>query len=327
LTDDFGYLNARIRVRLGQMLPEGFFREALRLSFTELVKILGETIYGPDLTGDHLPDVDRGVLVHLHRTVGQLPRLVAGMARETVNLLLMRSDLANVKMILRGKQAGWSTEDIMGHLGAGTIPRALYGLLVEAVDAASVAQLLTLPRHPLARALRRAVSAARDPLDLEIKLDREFYGALLYRAFELDQPYLVSFLRFEIDALNLATGLKLATMGFDGDLPRFFLPGGRRVGLPLFESLGGGEVKVLEELGNTDFKPVAEVKDLTTLERGLRCILLAKAREGIKDVLGGGMANDYILHKEWEAGRIRLLARRALYGLPVASVEPEVFCQ
>ncbi len=296
------------------------------MGFPELVKVLGETIYGPDLTGDTLPDVDRAVMVHLNRTVGDLPRLVSGEAREAVSLLLMRSDLANVKTILRGKQAGWTTEEIMGHLGAGTIPRAFYGLLVEAADAASLAQLLTLPGHPLARALRRAVSAAREPLELEIILDREFYTAMLRQAQELDQPYLVSFMRFEIDAMNLATGLKLSTTGFKGELNRFFLPGGRRVGLPLFELLAAGEVEALEELGNTDFKRVAEVRDLATLERGLRCMLLAKAHEGVKDVLGAGMANDYILHKEWEAGRIRLLARRAFFGLPPAAVEPEVFC-
>jgi V/A-type H+-transporting ATPase subunit C len=232
-----------------------------------------------------------------------------------------------VKNILRGKQAGWTNEEIMGHLGAGTIPRALYGLLVEAADAASLVQLLSLPGHPLAWALRRAVSAAREPLDLEITLDREFYTTVLRQAQELDQPYLASFLSFEIDAVNLATGLKLSAMGFTGEMNRFFLRGGQRVGVPLFELLAQGNTDVLKELGNTDFGRVAEARDLTTLERSLRCILLAKAHEGVQDLLGAGLAIDYILHKEWEAGRIRLLGRRSYYGLSPGVVEPEVFCQ
>ncbi|MEJ2672792.1 MAG: V-type ATPase subunit [Deltaproteobacteria bacterium] len=327
MTDDFGYLNARLRVRRSRLLPEGFFNEALRLGFPELVKVLGETVYGPDLTGEDLADVDQAAMAHLNRTVGDLPRLVAGEAREAVSLLLLRSDLANVRTILRGKQAGWTGEEIMGHLGAGTIPPALYGHLVEAPDAASLAQLLTLPRHPIARALREAVAASREPLEMEITLDRRFYAALLRRAQELNQPYLASFMRFEIDALNLATGLKLSTVGFAGELPRFFLPGGRCVGQPLFELLAAGEVAALEELSNTDFARVTEVRDLSTLERELRCLLLAKAKAGVKDVLGAGMANDYILQKEWEAGRIRLLARRAFFGLPPGAVEPEVFCR
>jgi V/A-type H+/Na+-transporting ATPase subunit C len=325
LTDDFGYLNARIRVRLSRMLPEGFFGEALNLSFPGLVRILAETIYGPDLTGEDLAAVDHAVRNHLHRTVGDLPRLVAGPAREAVNLLLLRADLANVKIILRGKQAGWSQEEILGSLDAGTIPRALYGVLVEAPDAAALAQLLTLPGHPLARALRRAVAAAREPLDLEIMIDREFYKAMLRRAQDLDQPYLASFMSFEIDAVNLTTALKLSVMGFTEELGRFFLPGGKRISRSLFEVLAAGELGVLEELENTDFKRVSEVKDLTALERGLRCTLLAKAREAVKDVLGVGMAIHYILQKEWEASRIRLLARRSFFELPPETVEAEVF--
>jgi V/A-type H+-transporting ATPase subunit C len=327
LTDDFTYLNARIWVRRSRLLPERFFREALRLDFPEMIKVIKESIYSPDLTGDSLADLDRAVMVHLNRTVGDLPRLVSGQARESVSLLLMRSDLANVKTILRGKQAGWAPEEIMGHLGAGTIPRAFYGLLVEAQDAASLAQLFSLPDHPLARALRHAVSASGEPLEMEITLDREFYTALLRRAQELGQPYLADFMSFEIDVLNLATGLKLSTLDFKGQSNRYFLRGGKRVGLPLFELLAAGEVDALKMLAKTVFGRIAEAKDLITLEQGLRCILLAKAHEGVQDALGAGLAIDYILRKEWEAGRIRLLARRAFFRLPAAAVEPEVFCQ
>jgi V/A-type H+/Na+-transporting ATPase subunit C len=327
LTDDFGYLNARLRVRQSQMLPEGFFREALTLGFPELVKVLGETIYGPDLTGADLAAVDRAVMVHLHRTVGDLPRLVAGPAREAVSLLLLRSDLANVKIILRGRQAGWSSEEILARLEAGTIPRALYGVLAEAPDPGALAQLLALPGNPLARALRRAVATAREPLALEIMIDREFYKAVLRRAQDLDQPYLAGFMRFEIDAVNLATGLKLSLMGITEELERFFLPGGIQIKRPLFEALAAGEAARLQELEYTDFQRVAAAPDLTTLEQGLRCVLLAKARAGVKDVLGAGMAINYILHKEWEASRIRLLARRSFFGLPSAGFEAEVFCQ
>jgi V/A-type H+-transporting ATPase subunit C len=327
VTDDFAYLNARIHVRRSRLLPESFFREALRLEFSDLVKFLKESEYGPDLTGDTLADVDRAVMVHLDRTVGDLPRLVAGQAREAVSLLLMRSDLTNIKTILRGKEAGWTAKEIISHMGAGTIPRALYETLAEAADAASLAQLFWLQGHPLARALRDAVSASQEPLEVEITLDRKFYSAMLGRAQELNQPFLTDFMIFEIDALNLATGLKLSTIGFKGPAQRFFVAGGRRVGLNLFESLARGEVAALEELKNTKFAPVAEAQDLSTLDRRLRCLLLDEAHEGVKDLLGAGLVNDYILRKEWEAGRIRLLARRAFFGLPSSSIEQEVVCQ
>jgi V/A-type H+-transporting ATPase subunit C len=327
MTDDFAYVNARIRARRSQLLPEGFFREALKLNFSELVKVLEESIYGPDLTGESLSDVDRAVLVHLDRTVAGLQRLVSGEARESVNLLLMQADLANVKTILRGKSAGWKADEIMERLVGGTLPRSLYSTMVEAPDPASLAQVLALRNHMLARALREASRAGREPLEAEVLLDQVFYGAVLRGARELDQPYLVDFIRFEIDASNLSTGVKLSSIGFEGLAERFFLKGGRLVSLSLFQRLAGGEVSGLQELSDSDFGPVAEARDLATLERSLRCLVLAKARAQSKDVLGPGLAIDYIRCKEWETSRIRLLARRAYYNLPAASVEQEVFCK
>ena len=326
MPDDFGYLNARIRSRRSQLLPEGFFRQALSLNFPELVRVLRQTIYGPDLTGDGLIDVDRAVAVHLDRTVADLPKLVSGEAQEAMNLLLMEADLANVKTILRGKSTGRSVDEIMGHLVGGTLPRGLHNVMVEAPDAASLAQVLALPNHLLAKALREASRAGHEQIEIEILLDQVFYATVLRRALELEQPYLVNFIKFEIDASNLSTGVKLFTIGFEGLPDRFFLKGGRRVGLPLFRRLSDGEMAALQELSGTDFGLVAEVRDLGGLERGLRCALLAKAREQAKDVLGAGLAIDYIEHKEWEASRIRLLARRAYYDLLPASIEQDVFC-
>ena len=326
MTDDFGYLNARIRVRSAQLLPEGFFREALHLGFPELLKVLAESIYGSDLAGDTLADVDRAVTLHLNRTIADLPRLVAGRAREAVSLLLMRADLTNLKNILRAKSAGQSAEDTLGRLDAGTLSPALYRMLDEAPDAASIAQLLSLRKHPLGGALRKALRAEHEPLALEVALDQAFFTAILRRARELDQPYLSGFLRAEIDGLNLATGVKLSTIGFEGQTAGFFLKGGHWVGLPLFQRLTSGETAALEELGQTDFDAVAESKDLLTLERHLRCILLAKAHAGVKDVLGAGLSLDFIQRKLWEAGRIRLIARRAYYNLSSDELEKEVFC-
>ena len=327
MPDDFGYLNARIRVRRSRFIPEGFFQEALNLNFPELVKVLGESIYGPDLTGNSLTDIDRAVAVHFNRTVSDLPRLVSGRAREAVTLLLMGADLANVKTILRGRSAGWTTDEIMGHLIGGTLPRGLYSTMVEAPDAASLAQVLALPNHLLARALREASRAGREQLEAEVLLDHTFYAEVLHRTLELEQPCLGNFICFQIDASNLSTGVKLSTIGFEGLPERFFLKGGCLVGLSLFRRLAGGETAALEELSSTDFGRVAEARDLQAVERGLRCALLANAREQAKDVLGAGLVIDYIQRKEWEGSRIRFLARRAYYNLPPALVKQDLFCE
>ena len=190
-----------------------------------------------------------------------------------------------------------------------------------------LAQVLSLLGHPVAKVLREASKTSHEPMQMEVLLDHGFYEEVLRRAQELDEPCLVDFIRFEIDALNLATGVKLFTVGFEGPTEWIFLRGGRYATLSLFQRLAGGEMAALQELRDSDFGRVAETRDLGALERSMRCVLLAKARAQSKDVLGPGLAIDYIRCKEWETGRIRLLARHAYYDLPAASVEQEVFCE
>ncbi len=327
MVDDFGYLNARIRVRRSELIPEVVFQEALNLSFPALVKVLAESIYGPDLTGGSLTDVDNAVSAHLRRRVADLPLLVSGKARDAVSLLLMRTDLFDLKTILRGKALGWSIDKIRAQLVAGTLPSRLYDMMVEAADAASLAQLLSLSNPLLATVLREASRADHEFLETEAHIDHLFYKAALDRCRDLDQPYLTVFIRFEIDALNLATAVKLFTIGFEGEPHPFFLEGGITVKLLSFHRLAKGEFAALQELSDGPFRRAAEAKDLSSLEWSLRCILLAKARESAVDVLGAGLAIDYIQRKEWEGARVRLLARRAYFNLSPALVEKEIFCQ
>lgn len=46
----------------------------------------------------------------------------------------------------------------------------------------------------------------------------------------------------------------------------------------------------------------------------------------MQDPLGVGLVLAYVKEREWEAVRLRLLARRAYFGLPRAQVEEEVVC-
>jgi V/A-type H+-transporting ATPase subunit C len=305
------------------MVPESFFQQAVSQSFPDFVRSLADTVYGPDMVGEGLADVDRAVANHLRRTVGDLPGLVTGPMREAVNLLLLQADLTNLKTILRGKAAGLSPEEIKGKLLGGTLPEALVNAMLQAPDAASVAQLLQLPTHPLAKALRNAAAGNPDPLALEVALDRDFYAYSLEKARRLREPVLASYFALQVDAINLATAFKLQALGV---LPSetYFVPGGSHVTPVLFNRVATGDFGAMEALSGTPLAGVVGVRSLGDLERALRQILLHKAAQGGKDTLGAGLALDYIRRKEWEASRIRLLARRAYFNLPVEAVAKEV---
>ncbi len=324
MADDFGYLNARVRSRRSQLLPEPFFIAGLELGFPEFVLALTDTPYGADLKGESLADLDAAVSAQLTRSLGDLPRLVSGEARTAVQLLLMRADLSNFKMILRAKAAGLSAEEIAGKLMPGTLPEAIYPILVESPDTAGMAQVLVLSQHPLASALREAMSEARTPLELEIALDRNFQHRLLRQSRRLDQPFLSGFLAFEVDALNLGTAMRLAWLRVAGSREPYFVAGGLKVNFELFSRLAEKEESALEELAGGPFAALISAGDLRAMERRLRCILLKRAHQGVLDVLGIGLVIDYVWRKNWEAARLRLLARRARFAAVVA--EREVIC-
>lgn len=305
------------------MVPESFFQQAIGLSFADFVRSLSETVYGPDMVGDSLEDVDRAVANHMRRMVGDLPGLVTGNQREAVSLLLLFADLSNLKTILRGKNMGFSADEIRANLVGGTLPEVLINSMLQAPDAQSVAQILQLPTHPLAKALRNALVGNPDPLALEVALDRDFYAYSLEKARRIREPALASYFMLQVDAANLSTAFKLHALGMPAS-EAYFIPGGSLVSQVLFHRIAGGDLGAMESLSGTALSQVVGVCTLGDLERALRRALLDKAAQGGKDALGAGLAVDYIRRKEWEGARIRLLARRAYFNLPADAVAKEV---
>jgi len=325
VADDFGYLGARVRSRRGELLPESFFTEALSVGFADYLRMLAETPYGAYLAGESLADVDRAVSELFRRRVADLEALASGEAREALRLLFLRADLANVKAILRAKAAGRPAEEVRARLSGGTLPEPVLAALLEAEDAAGMAQALVLPGHPLARALRRAAAEAQDAFEAELLLDRYFLAELVREAARFGGPY-AEYFKDELELTNLATAFKLAALGGAEEPERYFVPGGRYLNLALFSRVAGGEVEAVDELQSTPLAPLAGVRDLAELERRARCFLLARAARAATDVLGPGLALDYVRRREWEGARVRLLARRAYYRLPAQAVEGEVTC-
>jgi len=326
VTDDFGYLNARVRVRRSSLLPEGFFRESLKLTFNDLVGALGETPYAEHLSGEDLGAVDRAVSARFARDAGALAGLVGGETRDAVIMLLSRADLNNIKTILRAKEHGKSAEEVRASLVGGTLPESVLQAMIEAPDAAAVAQVLALPTHPMAKVFRRALASGGSLDEIELDLDRAYYDGLRELTGRLDDDFLRSYLPFEIDGVNLSTAFKLAASGKKDKPERYFVKGGRYVSEALFRRLAEGDLGAMDELAGTPLEPLTEARDLGELERALRCLLLERVARGALDSSGAGLVTSFVRQLEWEGARIRLLARRAYYNLPAEAVEREVFC-
>lgn len=321
MVEDFAYLNARVQARRGTLLKEAFFQEALDLSFPDFLRLLSESVYGGELSGQGLPEVDRAIGRTQARLVGDLPRLVAGGVREAVSFLLLRNDLYNLQAILRAKATGRSFEEVL--LLPGTLKEALWPQVFAAADAAGMAQVLAVAGHPLARVLRSVLRETQDLARVEALLAKRFFEEVAKAARSLEEPVLRNHLALEVDAENLRTAFKL--QGEDASVESVFIRG-RFVDRVRFARLLEGDYAVLDELAGTPFAPLSGVRELRALEKRLRCVLLAEARKGAVDPQGAGPVLAYVKEREWEAMRLRLLVRRAYFGLPRAQVEEEVRC-
>jgi len=238
---------------------------------------------------------------------------------------LLRADLINLKAILRGKQSGKSPEEVKAGLLVGTLKDAMLNAMLQAPDAPSVAQVLQVPGHPLAKALRNAVVSNPEPLSLEVALDREFFAATFEKAKKLRQNLIIAYFALEVDATNLSTAFKLQALGAGHpNLDSYFVPGGKHLSRAVFSRIASGDLSAMDALNGTRLAPAISARTLGELERAVRQALMAKAHKGVTDSLGGGLVLDYIQRKQWEASRIRLLARRAYFNLPAEAVAKEI---
>jgi len=119
MSDDYGYVNARIRARLAGLLkPEDYDRLLSAEDTTALVRLLRETPYGPSLPpGDGGAEaILLGIRKHLEKTVSEVLGFSGGEPAELFRIILGRWDVQNLLTLLRGKMKGLPAEEIAGDL-------------------------------------------------------------------------------------------------------------------------------------------------------------------------------------------------------------------
>lgn len=336
MSADFGYINARIRGMKTRLLEPSFFQEALAgEGFHGFVQSLALSSYGSELetaqaayADTPLRAVDEAIGRNFHHATRSLLTFSSGSAREQIALLLMRYDVQNLKAIARAKHAGRGLDDIRQALfPAGELKPALLENIAAAADLPAAAQALAATRHPLAPAFSEAVRryvGGGNLYGLELALDQALFETTFARLAKVQHSSgFRRYLELEVDAANLRTALKLRGIGGVGEL---FVAGGREIRRATFEALLNDPApSALQALAATSFKQVAEAADRTQQDEVIRQTLDRYAyRLMLREVLGIGVALDYLRRKESEAARLRLLARGKYYSVPREQLQKEL---
>jgi V/A-type H+-transporting ATPase subunit C len=337
---DFPYINARVRAMRSRLLDPGRIEELLALpSLDALIQALTNSPYAREMqealtryTG--LRAVDAALAQNFYRATAKILSFADGKPKTLIGLILMRWDLANVRVLLRGKHFAYGEERILENLlPAGGLSEPALKELAAASSVAEVVSGLAGQDHPFAPALAEAMKGYLETKDLfllEVALDRFYgtYGLRLTAGRGHNEQVARTLLQTDIDATNVKTALKLQreALTADGKL-RFFIPGGAVVTEDHFLALADPAsmergIKALRVAGF----PITNVSDdLVAFERELdETMNRAQQALYLRDPLGIDIVIAYLAMKHNEVANLRLIARSKALGIPRDRVRKEM---
>jgi V/A-type H+-transporting ATPase subunit C len=334
------YANARIRAMKGRLLGPARTLEVLaQPDLAARLEYLGRTDYAEALAAhagrglDPLSGAERGLRARLVDDRLRIDRhLGPGRARELLRSVLALEDGWNLKTVLRGVAGGERPERLFPLLApTPELDDPALAELVGQKDVKAVVDLLATWRSPYFPPLLEALPAYavhRELFLLEAALDRFLFARALAAARRdgLDGRILRVFLEDQIDLANAATLLKLGEGARSGE---YFIPGGRVLSAKLFRKLAGLAGPALRQalagpallrlgallrLPGGRPEPIAVDQILhQTLRERLR-------REARVHPLSLAVPLSYLLERQAEVRRLRLVLRGAEFGLPAGEL-------
>lgn len=337
---DFPYINARVRAMRSRLLDAGRMEELLAApTLDAVIQALNATPYGHDIQEalsryPAVGAVDTALARNFYQTTTKILGFADGRPRQLIEIVLMRWDLVNLRLILRGKHTGSRAEDIASNLiAAGTLHDAALRTLAEQPDVPAVVGALSGLNHPFVTPLQEGMAEyleRKDLFALELRLERFYalYGLQMVKGSGHSEQVVRALLQAELDATSVKTALKLQRSALSREgKARFFIPGGGIVSADLFLMLADRETaeQAMTSLRILGFPLKRITEDLTTFERELDlAVIKAQTDLYLGDPLGIDIVVAYLALKYNEVKNLRLIARSKQLGIPRDRVRKEM---
>jgi len=340
--DDYGYINARLRAMMSQLLKPRDYDKLLGEKSAETLKVaLKDTPYAPHIArheasgGDPVEVVGRALVDHLAETTRKLLRISDGEPRLCFSVLLARWDVHNVKALIRGRMRGASDTSIQrSFMPAGVLdPHRLEQLLRDRDPLKVLDRLATwgldLP-FVVGRDLIKAVNEGRLE-DVEIYLDRSYFQWAFDRLSprRANTALVREILQSLMDVRNVMAVLMLHKAGVRPRGRVRYLEGGH---LRPHDLLALEEAETLEQaverLRETPmgrYLHGLKATALDAVERALEGAVLHRAFQmRFADPLGIGVGIAFLFAKETEIINLRTILYGLDFGLPKAEIRQEL---
>lgn len=334
---NYAYATARIKSKKSLLLTNDNYPKLLMMDLNEIGRFMGETQYKTEMaelaskySGVDL--IELGTSRNLAHTYRSIIGFCSGDLKEIVAGYLRRWDMWNIKTILRGKYSNATVEEIQEDLvPAGTLSEEDLNALL-AID--SMSEILETSARKL---------SIQVPADITLSLERDgnlaavedyldfvYYQRLLASIDpnkKSDSQFL-SFVKREIDIVNLRTLLKLKMDNMAGDkIKVYFIEGGsNELSIAELNRLAGIETfdNLVDELSKYSFyDEIKNSLEKTKTTRSLNPVMvkldkyLAKEAERFSHLYPLSVLPilDYIIRKKIEVDNIRIIARGKASGM------------
>ena len=338
MVDDYGYINARIRGMKSRLLDERIYNELLNQpDLDSMISVLKNTQYGAVLArmpkSENLMDAFiQALREDLENTFKKILKISSGNPRKLFQILLMRYDIENLLILIRGKIQNIPERDIRNSLVPAFIfDRARLNELVTAKDAAEIIDTIATWSIELPLSITRdLVRAVREKnLHLaEYLIEESFYSWALSQLNENDENdrIVAGVLRRLIDIRNIIATLIMLKDGIK-PLGRIHYLSNGTLSKSVLKSLENAST--LEEgysvIANTPYGKILregrKIDSITDFERHLEKLEVESVinlKRG--DPLGIGIGASYIFSKESEVTNLRIIA----YGISFGLSKPEI---
>jgi len=337
---DLGYLNSRIRAWMGELLQEEFYDGLLHAEDLDaLINRLRETVYARDIEiamsrfKEGREIVEGGLRGNLIRAFSRLWEYAPPPARPLLKAIFSVWEVYNLKAIIRARERGvHPSESISILIPIGEMDESALKELNSQSDVVEILDLLSAWGSPYAKPIKGVLEQYRRErhlLILEIALDRFLHDYCLTIAVEdrINRKIMEGFIRNRIDAVNIATLLKLSGEEFaPHDSILFFIEGGERIDRDSFSRLSGSKDRagLLEGLRDTikdeRWKRVVgstDPEEAFLLEERLEDLIEGDVcRLSIIEPSSISLAICFIYRKIREVKNLRLLARGKIFNIP-----------
>ncbi|MHC1602895.1 MAG: ATP synthase A1 subunit C [Methermicoccaceae archaeon] len=335
----YAYSNARIRAMKPDLLTEDVLLNLIHVKSThEMITFLDGTVYKPYLaelsverSGVDL--IELALSRQFAATARKVRSFTPRVSKKTVNALLEKWDVQNLRTVLQAKRVGKDFKDIETYLVfAGTLSKDDVKKLMDTKDVEGVVLALVGTKyHPILAAHLDAYKKSGDLIPMINALYKAYYDGLSKSVEGRlgDEMFVKVQVRSEIDAKNVMTVLRFIHEGVsDVEIPKVLIGGGN---IPEKELNEIARSKTVEDVVNRvkkyfDLSPVMDdyekegsivpFEDLLyrlVVERGLSRLSLGS--------LSVSVIVHYLYRKESEVANIRKIAKAKQLGISPEKTE------